>query len=106
MNCLVRILSTCDLDLCDEDSTRKDIVEGGGSGFEGFETENEVENHNATAAEACEATQNLDFFLQEANDNLSGLVTQLILFCSLFYYSTDFILPSFQGDILAFRIVL
>merc|ERR1719391_1623758 len=35
-----------------------------------FETENEVENHNATA-EACEATQNLDFFLQEANDNLA-----------------------------------
>ena len=69
MKSLVHILSTCDLDL-DEDSTNDFVA--GGSG-EGFETENEVENHNATA-EACEATQNLDFFLQEANDNLEGLV--------------------------------
>ena len=69
MKSLVHILSTCDLDL-DEDSTN-DIVVGGCG--EGFETENEVENHNTTA-EACEATQNLDFFLQEANDNLAGLV--------------------------------
>ena len=69
MKSLVHILSTCDLDL-DEDSTNDFVA--GGSG-EGFETENEVENHNATA-EACEATQNLDFFLQEANDNLAGLV--------------------------------
>ena len=71
MKSLVHILSTFDLDL-DEDSTHEDDIVAGGCG-EGFETENEVENHNATA-EACEATQNLDFFLQEANDNLEGLV--------------------------------
>ena len=112
MKSLVHILSTCDLDF-DEDSTN-DMVAGGCG--QGFETENEVENHNTTP-EACEATQNLDFFLQEANDNLAGLVINQSYSANLLFFLPDLIPlltfslatesreTSFSGDVLALRTV-
>ena len=94
MKSLVHILSTCDLDL-DEDS-KNDIVEGGSG--DGFETENEVENHITTTAEACEATQNLDFFLQEANDNLAGLVINQSYSANLLFSSLTLSFPWLQNQ--------